>query len=147
MASGNNELSDLYTISRSQIENNDISIGLRLIWLNNCLAFMFGVYAALTLFQSATPYWHIKAQMLSVAIPYVGLLISFFTLFDIVAAIKRISSIRNNYVKTKGPQLKGIPMLDGTHLERFFMRFSPVGQAGFFLVIWLYLLLYDKQVF
>jgi uncharacterized membrane protein YidH (DUF202 family) len=147
MASNNNAPSYFYTTSRSQIENNDMSIGLRLIWLNNCLAFMFGVYAVVTLFPSATPYWHTKAQMLSVAIPYIGVLISLFTLVDILAAINRMNNIRNNFRRNKNAEMKGIPMLDGTALDRFFQRFSPVGQALLFLVVWLYLLLYDKQIF
>ena len=120
MASNNNAPSNFYTTSRSQIENNDMSIGLRLIWLNNCLAFMFGVYAVVTLFPSATPYWHTKAQMLSVAIPYLGVLISLFTLVDIIATIYRMNSIRNNFKKYKTAEMKGIPMLDGTALDRFF---------------------------
>lgn len=147
MAPSNNAPSALYAVSRAQIENNDLSIGLRLIWLNNCLAFMFGVYAVVTLFPSATPFWHTKAQMLSVVIPYVGVLISLFTLFDIVMGIKRISQLRKNYDKSKGSEMLGLPMLDGTFLDRFFQRFSPVGQALLFLVVWLYLLLHDKQIF
>lgn len=147
MASSNNAPSQLYNISRSQIENNDLSIGLRLIWLNNCLAFMFGVYAVVTLFPSVTPFLHTKAQMLSVVIPYIGVLISLFTLFDILMGIKRISGLIGNYQKWKGPEMKGTPMLNGTRLDRFFQRFSPVGQALLFLVVWLYLLLYDKQIF
>jgi len=139
--------SQLYNVSRGQIEQNNISIGLRLIWLNNCLAFMFGIYSSLTLFQSATPFWHTKAQMLSVAIPYIGVLISLFTLIDVVMGIVRMRNILKHYSKEGQQEMSGIPMLDGTATERFFQRLSPVAQSIFFLVIWLYLLLYDKQIF
>ncbi|WP_345951057.1 MULTISPECIES: hypothetical protein [unclassified Mucilaginibacter] len=147
MVSDKDSPSQLYAISRSQIEHDDISIGMRLIWLNNCLAFMFGVYAAVTLFSSPTTYWHAKAQMLSIVLPYVGVLVSLFTLLDIVKAIRRMSNIRKDYELHKNAELSGIPMLDGTYFDRLFQRLSPVAQALFFLLIWLYLLLYDKQVF
>jgi hypothetical protein len=147
MSTNTASASQLYNISRGQIEHNNMSIGLRLIWLNNCLAFMFGIYSSLTLYQSATPFWHTKAQMLSVAIPYIGVFVSLFTLLDVVMGIVRMGNILKHYQRDGQQEMLGMPMLDGTATDRFFQRLSPVAQSVFFLVIWLYLLLYDKHIF
>jgi hypothetical protein len=147
MSTNTASASQLYNISRGQIEHNNMSIGLRLIWLNNCLSFMFGIYSSLTLYQSATPFWHTKAQMLSVAIPYIGVCVSLFTLLDVVMGIVRMGNIRKHYQQDGQQEMSGMPMLDGTATDRFFQRLSPVAQSIFYLVIWLYLLLYDKHIF
>ncbi len=139
--------SQLYNVSRGQIEHYNMSIGLRLIWLNNCLAFMFGIYSSLTIFQSATPYWHTKAQMMSVIIPYIGVAVSLFTLTDVVMGIVRMGKVVKHYHQEGQKEMSGIPMLDGTAADRFFQRLSPVAQSIFFMVVWLYLLLYDKHLF
>jgi hypothetical protein len=146
MATENNSLSELYTVSRAQIEHYNLSIGLRLIWLNNSLAFMFGVYAGLTTMQSPTSYLHGKAQMLNSAIPIIGFAVSLFTLFDIIASIVQMRKLTQNYSNVHHDPEDNFPLINGTLADRFFQRLSPVASASLFLIVWTYLIMYDHQL-
>jgi hypothetical protein len=52
--------------------------------------------------------------------------------------------VRKNYDKIHPEELAGLPMIDSTFLYRLFQRLSPVAQSLLFLVVWGYLLIYDK---
>lgn len=141
-----NSPSELYTVSRSQIEHYNLSIGLRLIWLNNSLAFMFGVYAGLTTMQSPTSYLHGKAQMLNGVIPLIGFAVSLFTLFDIIASIVQMNKLTKNYANVHPNSEDSFPLITGTMADQFFQRLSPIASALLFLIVWTYLIMYDHQL-
>lgn len=146
METANNSPSELYTVSRSQIEHYNLSIGLRLIWLNNSLAFMFGVYAGLTTMQSPTSYLHGKAQMLNGVIPLIGFLVSLFTLFDIITSVIQMNKLTKNYISIEHDPEDSFPLINGTLADRFFQRLSPIASALLFLIIFTYLIMYDHQL-
>lgn len=146
MATGSSATSELYIVSRGQIEHYNLSIGLRLIWLNNSLAFMFGVYAGLTTFQSATSYMHAQAQLLNSVIPFIGFAVSLFTLADIIASVIQINKLTKNYSAVHQQPEDSFPLLNGNLADRFFQRFSPIASALLFLTIWSYLIMYDHQL-
>jgi hypothetical protein len=146
MTSEDQSISQLYTVSREQIEHYNLSIGMRLIWLNNCLAFMFGVYAMLIIMKPPTPNLNAKAQTLSTLIPYIGIAVSLFTLFDIITSIIQMHKLTENYKKANYSQADSFPLLNGTMADRFFQRLSPIACGIIFLVIWTYLALYDHIV-
>jgi len=146
MASENKPVSQLYLTTLSQLHYYDLSVGLRLIWLNNSQAFMFGVYSALTTIKSPTPFLHDKAQMLNTVIPIIGAIISLFTLTDIISGFIRIRALNNNYTENNHSDREGnFPRLDSTVTNRFFQRVSPVVIALIFLGIWVFLIMYDHQ--
>ena len=146
MATQNNSPSELYTVSRSQIEHYNLSIGLRLIWLNNSLAFMFGVYAGLTTMQSPTSYMHLQAQMLNGVIPIIGFAVSLFTLVDIITSIVQMKKLTNNYTTVHQEAEDSFPLINGTLADRFFQRLSPIASALLFLMVWAFLIMYDHQL-
>lgn len=146
MAADNKGPSELYTVSRSQIEHYNLSIGLRLIWLNNSLAFMFGVYAGLTTMQSPTSYMHGKAQMLNGVIPLIGFAVSLFTLFDIIASIVQMNKLTRNYANVHHNSEDSFPLITGSMADQFFQRLSPIASALLFLIVWTYLIMYDHQL-
>jgi len=138
--------SELYVVSRAQIEHYNLSIGLRLIWLNNSLAFMFGIYAGLTTMQSATSYMHAQAQLLNTLIPIIGFAVSLFTLADVIASVVQMNKLTKNYSATYQHPEDKFPLLNGNLADRFFQRFSPIASALLFLAIFGYLILYDHQL-
>lgn len=146
MATESGAPSVLYIVSRGQIEHYNLSIGLRLIWLNNSLAFMFGVYAGLTTMQSATSYMHAQAQLLNNVIPFIGFAVSLFTLTDIIASIIQMKKLTKNYTAVHQQPEDTFPLLNGTLADRFFQRFSPIASALLFLAVWSYLIMYDHQL-
>lgn len=146
MVAENNGPSELYIVSRAQIEHYNLSIGLRLIWLNNSLAFMFGVYAGLTTMQSPTSYMHVQAQMLNGVIPFIGFAVSMFTLIDIITSVVQMKKLTQNYVSIYREPEDSFPLLNGTLADRFFQRLSPIASALLFLVVWSFLIMYDHQL-
>ena len=146
MATEGSAPSELYIVSRAQIEHYNLSIGLRLIWLNNSLAFMFGVYAGLTTMQSPTSYMHAQAQLLNGVIPFIGFAVSLFTLSDIIASVIQMNKLTRNYTAVHQQPEDTFPLVSGTLADRFFQRFSPIASALLFLAVWGYLIMYDHQL-
>jgi hypothetical protein len=145
MATESGAPSTLYIVSRGQIEHYDLSIGLRLIWLNNSLAFMFGVYAGLTIMQSPTSFMHAQAQLLNNVIPVIGFAVSLFTLSDVIAGVIQMNKLTKNYCAIHTQPEDSFPLLSGTLVDRFFQRFSPIASSLLFLAVWSYLIMYDHQ--
>lgn len=140
--------SELYTISRGQIQSYDMALGARLLWLINSQSFAFGIYAGLTLFMSPTPDLHTKAQLLVTVLPFVGAIISLFTFFDIVTSIVQMHKLVQNYKRYHNAQEKEnqFPLLDSTLFSRFIQRLSPIFSALLFLAVWIFLILYDHRL-
>jgi hypothetical protein len=140
--------SELYTASRTQIQHYDMSIGLRLIWLNNSQAFMFGVYSVTVFMKAPTPFLMGKEQALAFVIPILGFASTLFTLFDIVTSIVQMSRITRNYQNANDNNAKeaNLPLLNGTFKDQVLLRISPVVTALLFLAVWSFLLMYDHHL-
>jgi hypothetical protein len=148
MPTENVQPSELYTASRTQIQHYDMSIGLRLIWLNNSQAFMFGVYAVTVIMKAPTPFLIGKEQTLAFVIPILGLATTLFTCFDIVTSVVQMSKITRNYqnANNNNGQEANFPLINGTLKDQILLRVSPITTALLFLAVWAFLLIYDHQL-
>ncbi|MBS7565179.1 hypothetical protein KHS38_12270 [Mucilaginibacter sp. Bleaf8] len=148
MPTENKPVSELYSVSRMQIEHYDMSIGLRLIWLNNSQAFMFGVYSVCTIMKAPTPFLAGKELMLAMAIPFLGFATTLVTLFDIITSIIQMNKLTRNYknANSNHEQELNFPLLHGNIMDRVMQRISPVVTALLFLAVWIFLIMYDHQL-
>lgn len=140
--------SDLYVASRGQLQHYDLSMGLRLIWLNNSQAFMFGIYSATVIVKAPLPIFLPKEQTLAMLLPIVGFLVSLFTLFDVIASLAQMNQLNMNYRHHGHPDGSegNLPLLSGTLLEGMFQRVAPVSTAILFSIVWGFLFLYDHKL-
>jgi hypothetical protein len=148
MADENVAPSQLYNITRAQIESYDAGMGQRLLWLANSQAFAFGIYCGLTFAMPPSPDLTNKAQIFGGIIPFVGALVSFFTFIDIVTSMVQMHKLAKNYQhSTDGLEHEAsLPMIDATFADRLFQRFSPIVTSLFFTAIWTFLILYDHKL-
>jgi len=140
--------SEIYIVSRAQIEHHDNAVNQRVIWLSIGQSFFFNVYAMLVTAKAPTPELFKKQQMLAVIFPVAALLVSIFTLVDVMAGLYYIRKLRQNYKKvTDGSSQENcFPMLNGNKWDRVFQRISPLMIPIIFIVTWVYLLLYDYKL-
>ncbi|QJD95383.1 hypothetical protein HH214_05600 [Mucilaginibacter robiniae] len=142
------KLSQLYIVSRAQIEHHDNAVNQRVIWLSIGQSFFFNVYAMLVTAKAPTPELFKKQQMLAVIFPIAAFLVALFTLIDVLAGLFYIRKLRLNYKEhTNGSSQEGYyPMLNGNRWERTFQRISPLMIPVIFVITWIYLLLYDNKL-
>jgi hypothetical protein len=140
--------SQLYTITRAQIEHHDNAVNQRVIWLSIGQSFFFNVYAMLVTAKAPSPELFTKQQMLAVVFPIAALLVAIFTFVDVVAGMFYLRKLRLNYKKeTDGSSSENyFPMLAGNKRDRLFQRLSPFMIPVIFIVTWVYLLMYDYQL-
>ena len=141
-------LSELYKVSRAQLEHHDNAVNQRVIWLSIGHSFFFNVYAMLVTGKAPTPELLAKQKILAVIFPIAALLVAAFTLVDVLAGIFYIRKLRWNYKKnTDGSSAEGVyPMLNGNKYDRVFQRISPIMIPVIFIITWIYLLLYDHKL-
>lgn len=142
------KLSQLYIVSRAQIEHHDNAVNQRVIWLSIGQSFFFNVYAMLVTAKAPTPELFKKQQLLAIIFPIAAFLVAVFTLVDVLAGLFYIRKLRLNYKKnTNGSSQEGYyPMLNGNRWERTFQRISPLMIPVIFVITWIYLLLYDNKL-
>jgi len=142
------QLSNLYTVSRAQIEHHDNAVNQRVIWLSIGQSFFFNVYAMLVTAKAPTPALFTKQQMLAVIFPIAALLVAIFTLVDVIAGLVYLRKIRKNYkAATDGSSRENyFPMLNGNKWDRGLQRISPVLIPLVFIITWIYLLMFDHQL-
>jgi hypothetical protein len=140
--------SEIYKITRAQIEHHDNGVNQRVIWLSIGQSFFFNVYAMLVTAKAPTPELMEKQKMLAVIFPIAALLVSIFTLIDVLAGILYLRKLRKGYKgHTDGSSAEGpFPMLNGTKWDRRFQRISPLMIPIIFVITWVYLLLYDHKL-
>lgn len=141
----NKPASELYLASRQQVNQHDFAIGLRLIWLNNSQAFMFGIYAGTTVFQASTPFFLASEHNLTLLIPIIGLLISLFTLSDIITSLVQMGKLYRGY-KNRTEEQHSFPLAYTGFTNRLLQRLSPVLSCLLFIIVWLYLINYDHHL-
>lgn len=148
MAYDNAPPSELYDISRHQIQSYDAGLGPRLLWLINGQAFGFGIYCGLTFAMPPTPYFLQKATMFGGLIPFIGAAVTLFTLIDIITTLAQVRKLRENYSASNSgnEQEHALPLIDATATDRFFQRFGALGTTIFFLLIWTFIILYDHHL-
>ncbi|GAB2685026.1 hypothetical protein GCM10027037_03060 [Mucilaginibacter koreensis] len=148
MAEENIVPSDLYTISRSQIQSYDAGLGPRLLWMANGQAFAFGIYCGLTFAMPPSPDLTNRAQIFGGVIPFVGAIVSIFTLLDIITSLVQMHKLASNYKKANNglESEASFPMLDATFADRLFQRISPLATTLLFIIIWTFLILYDHKL-
>jgi H+/gluconate symporter-like permease len=141
-------LSELYRVSRAQIEHHDNAVNQRVIWLSIGQSFFFNVYAMLVTAKAPTPPLFAKQQMLAVIFPIAALLVAIFSFIDVIAGLFYMRKLRTNYKgETDGSSHENYyPMLNGNRQDRFFQRISPVMIPFIFIVTWVYLLMFDHQL-
>lgn len=140
--------SELYRISRAQIEHHDNAVNQRVIWLSIGQSFFFNVYAMLVTAKAPSPELFTKQQMLAVVFPIAALLVAVFTFIDVVAGMFYLRKLRLNYKEaTDGSSHENYyPMLNGNKRDRLFQRLSPFMIPVIFIITWIYLLMYDHQL-
>jgi len=140
--------SELYRISRAQIEHHDNAVNQRVIWLSIGQSFFFNVYAMLVTAKAPTPELFKKQEMLAVIFPIAALVVSIFTFMDVLAGIFYMRKLRMNYKgHTDGSSSElHYPMLNGNKWDRTFQRISPVMIPLVFIITWIYLLLFDHKL-
>lgn len=132
-----------YQLFRSRIEHEDNLIMQRLSWLMASQSFLFTAYAIVTngLTNPAAPGATLfvnHLRTLSRIIPVVALLNSLLILISILAALKAILHLRNEY--RRQPILETIA-LQTPPLTRVLGLAAPVLLPLLFLAVWLYLLM------
>jgi hypothetical protein len=142
-------VSELYTVTRAQIEHYDNAINSRVIWLSIGQSFFFNVYAMLVTAKAPTPELMNKQKMLAIIFPIAALIVAIFTFIDVLAGLLYLRKLRLNYkAHTNGSSgEQPYPMINGNKFDRSFQRASPVVISLVFIVTWAYLLLYDHKVF
>lgn len=142
-------VSELYKVTRGQIEHYDNAINSRVIWLSIGQSFFFNVYAMLVTAKAPTPQLMEKQKMLAIIFPIAALIVAIFTFIDVFAGLIYLRKLRLNYKEaTNGSSgEKPYPMLNGNKFDRSFQRVSPVVISLVFILTWLYLLLYDHKIF
>lgn len=148
MAYENSPPSELYNVSRKQIQSYDAGLGPRLLWLINGQAFGFGIYCGLTFAMPPTPYLLQKATMFGGIIPVIGAVVTLFTLIDIFTTIVQLRKLRVNFSAANNGAEKetNLPLIDATATDRFFQRFAAVGTTVFFMLVWVFFIMYDHQI-
>ncbi|MCJ8210518.1 hypothetical protein MUY27_12440 [Mucilaginibacter sp. RS28] len=148
MAEQEAQLSEIYRVSRAQIEHHDNAVNQRVIWLSIGQSFFFNVYAMLVTAKAPSPELMNKQKMLAVIFPVAALLVAIFTLVDVLAGLFYIRKLRWNYKnQTDGSSGEGMfPMINGTKWDRRFQRISPIAIPVIFIITWIYLLMFDYKL-
>ncbi len=141
--------SELYTVSRFQIQYHENSIFVRSLWLINSQSFAFGIYSGTILFMSPDPKLHTKAQILHATLPFIGFVFTLFTLIDIVTSVVEMHKLNENYKAQNNNHAQELdfPLLNGTLADRFLQQFSSVASSLLFLAVWTLLIIYDHHLF
>ena len=141
-------VSELYKVTRGQIEHYDNAINSRVIWLSIGQSFFFNVYAMLVTAKAPTPELMNKQKMLALIFPVAALIVAVFTFVDVLAGLVYLRKLRLNYkAATNGSsEEQPYPMINGNKFDRSFQRVSPVVISLVFILTWAYLLLYDHKV-
>ncbi len=141
-------LSELYRVTRAQIEHHDNAVNSRVIWLSIGQSFFFNVYAMLVTAKAPTPPLFAKQQMLAVIFPIAALAVALFTFVDVMAGLIYLRKLRLNYkASTNGSSGEApYPMINGNKFDRTLQRVSPIAISLVFIITWLYLLLYDHNL-
>ncbi len=132
-----------YQLFRSRIEHEDNLIMQRLSWLMASQSFLFTAYAIVSngLTNSPAPGADVFVNHLTVLsriIPIVALVNSLLILISILAALKGIRELRNEYCRH--PMLEAIT-LQTSPSTRVLGMSAPVLLPLLFLAVWLYLLM------
>src|SRR5438094_3979812 len=90
-------LSEIYKVTRSQIEHHDNAVNQRVIWLSIGQSFFFNVYAMLVTGKAPNPELMAKQKMLAVIFPIAALIVALFTFIDVLAGLLYIRKLRLNY--------------------------------------------------
>jgi fatty acid desaturase len=141
-------LSEIYRVTRAQIEHHDNAVNQRVIWLSIGQSFFFNVYAMLVTAKAPSPELFKKQQMLAVIFPVAALLVAIFTFIDVIAGMFYMRKLRKNYkgVTDGSSHENYYPMVNGTKHDRVFQRISPFMIPLIFIITWVYLLLFDHQL-
>ncbi|GAB2700751.1 hypothetical protein GCM10027037_27060 [Mucilaginibacter koreensis] len=141
-------VSELYKVTRAQIEHYDNAINSRVIWLSIGQSFFFNVYAMLVTAKAPTPELMNKQKMLALIFPIAALIVAVFTFVDVLAGLMYLRKLRLNYKEhTNGSSgEQPYPMINGNKFDRSFQRVSPVVISLVFILTWAYLLLYDHKM-
>jgi H+/gluconate symporter-like permease len=141
-------LSEIYRVTRAQIEHHDNAVNQRVIWLSIGQSFFFNVYAMLVTAKAPSPELFKKQQMLAVIFPVAALVVAIFTFIDVIAGLLYVRKLRMTYkAATDGSSHENYyPMLNGNKQDRFFQRISPFMIPVIFIITWVYLLLFDHKL-
>lgn len=132
-----------YQIFRNRIEHEDNLVMQRLSWLMASQSFLFTAYAIVTngLTTSTTIGGNVFVNHLFVLariIPIVALLNSLLILLSILAALKAIRELRDEY--RRKPETLGVIPLQTSRSTRTLGLSAPVLLPLLFLAVWLFLL-------
>jgi hypothetical protein len=133
-----------YQIFRNRIEHEDTLVMQRLSWLMASQSFLFTAYAIVTngMINAPTTAGNIFVNhLLALAriIPSVAMLNSLLIFVSILAALKAIRQLRDQY--RRQPQTLGIISLQTNKIARTLGLSAPVLLPLLFLAVWLFLLL------
>jgi hypothetical protein len=140
--------SEVYRTIRAQVEHYENAINQRVIWLSIGQSFFFNVYAMLVTGKAPTKPLMDKQVMLGTVFPFAALLIAIFTFFDVIATMIYLSRLKNRYESVAGGENTDsvYPPIYGRFRDRLFQHISPVLIPFVFILVWLYLILFDHQL-
>jgi hypothetical protein len=135
---------DRYHVFRSRIEHEDNLIMQRLSWLMASQSFLFTAYAIVTNGMTSAPTISGNVfvnHLLTLAriIPIVALLNSLLILVSILAALKAIRELRDDY--RRGPGILEVIPLQTSRFARTLGLSAPVLLPLLFLAVWFFLLM------
>lgn len=130
-------ISNLYTVTRGQIEHINNNLGQRIIWLVIAQSFFFNAYALLILGKPQLPQLQHLFRMFLVIVPLASLLTVVMTLIDVLGIIRRRKKLRVRY-ESAGFQdeMNTYPEVDGTRVQRVYDYLAPITLPVMFIVIW-----------
>lgn len=135
--------SEIYKITRAQIEFYDNSVSQRVIWLSIGQSFFFGVYATLVTIKAPSPDLLAKQHILTVILPIAALLNALFTLFDVIAGLSYMRKLKRRYEDRtrKIASEKVYPFIWGKPTDRIFQHISPTLIPIIFVLSWVIILI------
>lgn len=139
---------EIYKTTRAQIEHFDNAINVRVIWLSIGQSFFFGVYATLVSIKAPSPDLLVKQQILTSLLPIAALLTAFFTLFDVIANLNYMKTLRLNYEEASQnlPSDQAYPQIWGERNDRIFQHTSPILIPVIFILSWIIILLFTYNL-
>jgi hypothetical protein len=140
----NEQQSDLYKVTRSQIEHLDNTVSQRIIWLTIAQSFFVSGFAVLVTGNPGNPHYVRIQAILLTLFPVISIILVLLTFFDILSGLvytKKLNEFmqkqkRENKVELFYPPLAGFKRLNQLK------NFSPLAVPVVFIIMWIYILLH-----
>lgn len=133
---------DLYKVTRGQIEHIDNTLSQRTIWLIISQSFFVSGYAVLITGNPNDAGMLAKQHFLIMLFPIASIILILVSLFDIIAGILYLRSLRISYHEASDKNIPepGYPPLEGFKMLNALKNLSPLIVPFVFVAVWLIIL-------